>query len=106
VERVFITYNLKPDATEADYIEYSTGSDQVVLPSQPGIHSFAGHLVIESRLDDRVAEPPFHVIEMLTVARWQSWLDALERPEVKAIAKDFERIADTSSVRMIRARPV
>jgi hypothetical protein len=106
VERVFITYNLRPEATEADYIEYSTGKDQVVLPSQPGIHSFDGHLVVESLLDDQAADPPFQVIEMMTVARWQAWLDALSRPDVKALAPDFERIAETSSVRMIRARRV
>jgi hypothetical protein len=106
VERVFITYDLKDGATRDDYVAYSCGKDQVVLPAQPGIHGFDGHLVVESLHDDKPVTPPFQVIEMMTVASWQSWMDALERPDVKAIAPDFERIAETSSVRMIRARRV
>jgi hypothetical protein len=106
VERVFITYNLKPGVSEEDYVAFSGRLDQIVLPSQPGVNRFDANLVLEARRDDGETEAPYHVIETVEVATWQAWLAALEREDVKAIAPDFERIADTSTVCMVRARPV
>ena len=95
MEHVFVTYRIR--SREA-YERWSRERDQVVVPAAPGIEGFEVYLV------EGDGEPPYDVVEVITVESWDAFQRALETDDMKQLGREFGDVADPASVTTLRAR--
>ncbi len=106
MERLFITYKLNDGVSREEFVAFSRDLDQVVTPQQPGVLRFEAHVVEPGANEEPDSVLPFDVIETVEVASFDAWRKALVSDEMRTVVTEFERVADQSSVLMMRVTSV
>ncbi|WIY52975.1 hypothetical protein O9Z70_00030 [Devosia sp. YIM 151766] len=94
MQKIFVTYNLKPGVSLEQYKAWSREIDQRIAPGQPGVIRFEVY-VIEGALD---GEQRFQIMEDIEVESVEAWQKALAGEGMAYVMETFPMFVDTSSV--------
>ncbi|MFK0334352.1 hypothetical protein ACIQUB_24895 [Rhizobium sp. NPDC090275] len=90
--RIIVLFNLRPDVTVDDYEDWARKTDIPIVNGLTSIKSFTVHKSVEVLGSDMA--PPYQYIEVLDVANEVQFSADVSTDTMKAIAAEFQKLAD------------
>ena len=97
MQKIIVTYRLRPDVTLEQYKAWSCAADQRITSSQPGVIRFEVYAV-EGAQDGK---PYCDIVEDIDVDSYEAFARALEGKGMRYCAETFPRYVDVSTVQLI-----
>ncbi len=97
MQKVFVTYKLRPGVTLDNYSSWSREIDQRITPGQKGVIRFEVYAIEGA---DK-GEPFCQVVEDIEVDSFQVWKDVLKSDAMAYVNETAFKFIDESSLQMI-----
>ncbi len=103
MQRLFITYRLKPGAKMQDFWKFSKEIDQPLVKRQEGVRAFE---VFEVTGPDKGKPETPDIVESILVDSYEKWVEITGRPDMKANSSNWGKVGDETSVRILIGKKV
>lgn len=97
MQKIFVTYNLKPGVTLEQYTKWSHEVDQRITPGEKGVIRFEVY-VIEGVISGKQT---YQIIEDIEVEDYQTWEKSMNGPGMDYVRETFPVFADADSMNMV-----
>lgn len=97
MQKVFVTYNLKPGVTLEQYTEWSRAVDQQITPGERGVIRFEVY-AIEGVISGKQF---YQIIEDIEVVDHETWVKSMTGPGMDYVRETFPIFADADSMSMV-----
>jgi hypothetical protein len=103
MEKVIVTYKLKPGVTIEQYEAWSKDVDQPVTGGQPGFKRFEV-FAVQNRAGE--AESNVEVFEDIEIESWELFNEVISAPNMEYIVETFPLVADPDSMVILHGRRI
>jgi len=97
MQKIFVSYKLKPGVTIEQYESWSKDIDQRITPGQPG---FIRYEIYKIEGADK-GEPFCQIVEDIEVESFEKFTETVNGPGMKYVMETFRNIIDISTMQTV-----